>query len=351
MRHRLPRVARECWTVAAVAAAVVLAVVVSHWQSVYRPSDAPQFLGVAQNPFGNGAHYAGQALVQGVAYRYGRIGFPIVAWVLALGRPAAARGTLAAVFVASFGAWVALAAEHLRRGGRRPRLALWILALPWMLLWFAVPEIVSEPMAAALMLFAYLCEREGRGRPARFAAALAILTREQMIVAFIPLAWRDWKRRRWAAVRSWSLVLLPYAAWTVWVRVRIGHFPLTDPASTRRDAFALPFVAWYRTLTGPLAASQKWSVLVAFATVALVALLVIQGKWLYPITHGAVALAALSLCYGANVLRYPGEAFRILAPVQVLLVIAACSRRDSSSSDADADQPADAKVSANAPGF
>ena len=326
----LPDVALDCWKAGGIAATVVATVILGMFvhggTGFYDPSDAPLFLGVARNPFGNGRHFVGKALVQGVAYRYGRIGFPIVGWLLALGRPAAVPWTLAIAFVAAFGFWVVFAAEHLRRGARSPWLALWVFGTPWALLWISVPEIVSEPMAGALVLLAYLYERDGRHKSARVAAAVAILTRELMLVAFLPLAWRDWQKRRWLAVRDWSLTLVPYAAWDVWVRVRVGTFPFMDPSMSRRDALSLPLVGWYRTLASPLDNGQGWGVLAAFVTVLLVALIAIRGNWLYPITHGAVALAALSLCYGVSVFAFPGEALRVMAPTQVLLLIAACDR-------------------------
>jgi hypothetical protein len=330
MKRVLPNVARECWVVAGFAATVVvgtlLAVGAYGKTGFYGHSDAPLFLAVARDPFGNGSHFVGKALVQGVAYRYGRIGFPIVGWLLALGRPGAVRWTLAVTYVAAFAAWIALAGEHLRRGGRSPRLALWIFATPWALLWFVIPDIVSEPMAGALVLLGYLYERDGRARSARVTAAFAILTRELMIVAFVPLAWRDWKARRWRAVRDWALVVTPYLLWIGWVRVRVGTFPFADPSTSRRNAFALPLVGWVRTMAGPLDNGQGWAVLIGFVTVALVALVALRGNWTYPITHGAVALSLLSLCYGVAVFAFPGEGIRVMAPTQMLLLIVACDR-------------------------
>jgi hypothetical protein len=328
-RPALPYVARECWIVAGIAVAIVVGILIAIGANgpngFYSHSDAPLFLHVALSPFGNGHNFPGNPLVHGVEYRYGRILFPLTGWLLALGQPFAVKWTLAAVYVASFGAWVALAGEHLRRGGRSPRLALWIFATPWALLWFVIPDIVSEPMAGALLLLAYLYEREGRHKSARITAVFAILTRELMIVAFIPLAWRAWKERRWAGVRDWVLVVMPYVAWTVWVRFRIGQFPFLDPSTSRREALAPPLVGWYRTMAGPLDNGQGWAVLIGAATFLLVVLVAFRGNWLYPVTHGAVALALLSLCYGLEVFAFPGEGIRVMAPTQMLLLIAACA--------------------------
>jgi hypothetical protein len=328
--RRPPLVARECWVVAGIAVAVVvgtlIAVGANGKHGFYGHSDAPLFLQVARQPFGNGHGFPGKPLVQGVSYRYGRIFFPFMGWLLALGRPSAVKWTLAAVYVASFGACIALAGEHLRRGGRSPRLALWIFATPWALLWFVLPDIVSEPMAAALLLLALLYERDGRHRSARVAAACAILTRELMIVAFIPLAWRAWKERGWRGVRDWALVLVPYLLWITWVRFRVGQFPFLDPSTSRRNALAPPLVGWYRTMAAPLDNGQGWAVLIGAATFVLVVMVALRGNWLYPVTHVAVALAAMSLCYGVAVFAFPGEGIRVMVPTQILLIIAACDR-------------------------
>lgn len=322
--------ARECWTVAGIAVTVVVATLIAVGANgkhgFYGHSDAPLFLEVARHPFGNGNGFPGNPLVQGVAYRYGRIFFPLTGWLLAFGQASAVRWTLAVSYVASFGAWVALAAEHFRRGGRSPRLAFWVFATPWALLWFVLPDIVSEPMAGALVLLAYLYERQGQHTSARVTAVFAILTRELMIVAFVPLAWRAWKQRRWAGARDWACVMVPYLLWIGWVRFRVGQFPFLDPSTSRRNALAPPLVGWYRTMVGPLNNGQGWAVLIGAVTVLAVLLIAVRGNWLYPVTHGAVALAALSLCYGVAVFAFPGEAIRVMAPTQVLLLIAACDR-------------------------
>jgi hypothetical protein len=311
-RRQNPLVARQCWIVGGIAAAVVMAALLAvgpdGHHGFYSQGDAPFFFAVSRNPFSRGVPFPGTPAVQGVAYRYGRVGFPLVGWLLALGRPFAAKWSLAVVYVGAFGAWVAIAGEHLRRSGRSPRLALWIFATPWALLCLIFPEIVSEPMAAALVLLAFLYEREGRHKAARVSAAMAILTREVMIVAFVPLAWRAWKERRWAAVRDWALVLVPYAAWSVWLRFRVGGFPFLDPASSRRGAFSAPLAGWLRTLNGPLDNRQAWGVLIAALTVGAILFVAMRGPWIYP------------------VFAFPGEALRILAPTQMLLLIAACGR-------------------------
>jgi hypothetical protein len=294
-------------------------------RDLFLHSDAPFFLAVARHPFGRGTNFGGDPRVGGVAYRYGRIGYPLAGWILALGHRAWIPTTLTLVLIAGFGAWIAFAAEHLRRGGRSPLLGVCVLGTPFAFFWFALPIGISEPIAGALVLLAYLYERGERRGAARVVAAIAIITRELMIVAFLPLAWRAWKERGWAGIRDWALVCAPYAAWSVWVRVRIGQFPFLDSASSRRDALSLPFVGWVRTLNGPLDKGQDFAVLIATLTLLTAVLIAARGDWQYPVTHGALALTAVVACFGFGVFALPGEALRVMAPVQVLLLIAACA--------------------------
>ena len=115
----------------------------------YGHSDADLFLAVARSPLGNGRHFPGDHLAQGVAYRYGRILFPLLGWVVGFGRRSWITWSLAVVYAASVGAWIAATAEHLACGGRNPRLALLVLLLPFSLTWAQLPIVVGEPLAGA----------------------------------------------------------------------------------------------------------------------------------------------------------------------------------------------------------
>jgi hypothetical protein len=328
---RPPLVAPECWLIGLVAAFVVVVALVAGgppaWRHLFIDSDAPFFLGVGRHPFGSG-QLPGNPLEYGVAYRYGRILFPLTGWLLALGRPSWVSATLLGTFIASIGAWVAFAAEHLRRNGRRPALALWILALPFMLLTFMRPVVISEPTAGALLLLVYLFERDGRRRGVYVTAALLVLTRELMVVALLPLMWAGWKQRRFAAVREWAFVCLPYAAWSVWVRLRVGQFPLLDPSTNRRQALAAPFTGYWHIWRLPASGTQEFALATAFLTMFVTVAVIVgaRGHWRFPLTHGALALGAVVPFFGVSVFLFPGEALRVLVPIQALLLIAALDR-------------------------
>jgi hypothetical protein len=315
-------VADESWKVGAIAAlAIVVGLVAAGARArhnMFWTGDAPFFVAVAHHPFGS--TMPGDHLAYGVSYRYGRILFPLSAWLLALGRVAWVNATLLGVYVAAFGAWVALAAEHLRRSGRKPALALGVLALPFSVLAFFRPEVVSEPLAGALLLLVYLFERDGRRRAVLVTAALLVLTREPLVLAMVPLMWTGWKARRFAAARDWLLVMLPYASWVVWLRVRTGQFPFLDPSYSRKEALGGPFEGWLRIWNGA-SGSQQSGLIFAMLTLLAGGFVARRGHWRYPLTHGVVALCAVIPFLGPSVYRNPIEAFRVVAPIQALLLI------------------------------
>jgi hypothetical protein len=287
--------------------------------------DAPFFYAIARHPFAAGG-VSDHPLQFGVAYRYGRILFPLSGWLLSLGRPRFVPGGLLLVYVASVGAWIATAAEHLRRSGRTPWLALVILGLPFSMTAFVRPEMVSDPMAGALLFTVFLYEREGRTRAACIAAALLILTREPMALAVVPMLWIGWRHRGRFALRHAAIALSPYALWLLWIRVRVGQFPFLDPAVSRRQALAAPFVGYVQTLRLHGGWSPELGMVLALATLLGALVVAWLGRGRAPMTAGLVMLAAMIPFLGIAVFRHPLEAFRVLAPIQALLIVVALDR-------------------------
>lgn len=314
---------RRSWLIGCVPALATLITLVAVGPHIfYGHSDADLFLAVARSPLGNGKHFPGNHLVQGVAYRYGRVFFPSLGWLLGFGRRPWITWSLAVVYPASVGAWIAATAEHLIRGGRNPRLALLVLVLPFSVVWIRLPIVVCEPLAGALVLFTYLCAEDRKHRRTIVAAALTILTREALAIAFVPLIWRAYKERGAAGLIQWSFAFVPYALWSVWVRLRIGHFPFLDPAATRRDALALPFVGWSDVLHQPTSHGAGLGLLVGGATIAVAVLVAVRSRARSLIVQGALVSCGFIACYGWAVWQYPTEAVRVMAPAQVLLLIA-----------------------------
>jgi hypothetical protein len=328
--HATRLIAAESARVGIVAALAVLAGVVAVSpmirHNMFWTGDAQFFYAIARHPFASGGVSA-HPLQFGVAYRYGRILFPVTSWLAAFGRPRWVPGAMLAVYVTSFGCWVATAAEHLRRSGRRPWVALLLLALPFSVMAFFRPEAVSDPMAGALLFTVYLYQRDGRTRAAYVAAALMILTREPLVLAIVPMLWMDWRERGRVVVRDAAIALAPYGLWLVWLRVRVGQFPFLDPGVSRRQALAAPLEGYLQTLRLGGGWTQWFGMLVALATLFGAVLLAARGRGRQPMTAGLVMLAAVIPFLGIAVFRHPLEAFRVLAPMQALMIVVALDRR------------------------
>jgi hypothetical protein len=294
----------------------------------YGHGDAPSFLAVARNPFGTGHGFPGDPLAQGVAYRFGRVLLPMLGWVFALGNRRAVPWSLAVAFTISVGMWVALTAELVTRADRK-RVRVWmIIVCPFCAVWIARPIVVAEPLAAALVLLAFLAHNDGRDRETRWAAALALLARETVGIAFLPLIWRAWKTDGIRGLMRWALVGVPYIAWSIWVRFRVGNFPLLDPASNRRAAFAPPFVGWVQTLQRPFNHAQEYGLLLGALTIAAaIGVLLRTPRERRLFAWAALASSALIACYGWSVWEYPTEAVRVMLPTHALLIVALCHSR------------------------
>jgi hypothetical protein len=334
--HRTQPFARNSLVIGSVAGALTLLVlgVVSlrSTQGLFAGSDGLFFLNVARAPFGNGHGFPGNPLVVGVAYRYGRVLLPLFAWLLALGRAGAVPWTLAVVFASSVGAWVALTAEYVRRSNRGAMWTATLLACPGVLIWFGGPVVVSEPLAISAVLLAYLLHEDGRERSSRAVAAMALLARETTAVAFIPLAWQAWRRDRGRGLVQWAAVGCPYAAWSVWVWLRVGRLPFADPAIDRSDAFVAPFRGINATLQHHFAAGERAIVIGVFTVAVAIVVVVRTSPRRRALACAGLASSCLVVCYGWAVWRMPAEALRVMSLSHALILAAAmdCPRRNPS---------------------
>ena len=292
----------------------------------YGHGDADLFRAVARNPFASGVDFPGDHLAQGVAYRYGHVGFPLCGWVLGLGQVRWITWSLAVAFVGSVGLWFATTAEVLRRAGRDPRLACLLMLSPFALVWAYSPIVVSEPLAIGLLLLAYLYAADDTPTGTVVFAALTILTRAAMAVAFLPLVWRAWREHGRRGLATWTFAATPYALWSTWVLIRVGHLPFLDPATTRRYAIAAPFAGWIETLRRPMDHGQGYGLLIGAITIVLAALVVTRSSIRTPLVQAALALCAFSIGYGWAVWEFPTEAVRVLAPAHAFLLLAALTR-------------------------
>jgi hypothetical protein len=180
-------------------------------------------------------------------YRYMRIGYPVLTWLVSAGQQSLVPVMLVAVNIAAIGAMGYLGAIFARQGGRHALAGLLIPAYSGLLT--SLSRDTAEPVAAACLLAGLLAIR-GR-RPVLAAALLAFgaLTRETVMVAVAAIAVLrviGMLRGRVTGARpgredlAWVVPTVAFAAWQVVVKAATGSVPLL--ADSGRNAGA-PFIA------------------------------------------------------------------------------------------------------------
>ena len=307
--------------------AVMITVASSRGYEMLLRSDAQHFYRVALDPFGDGRIFAGAGELTGTAYRYGRILFPLAAWLLAVGQRRLIPLTLPLAYIAAVLLFATLACTRCARAGRPPIWGLAALLVPSAFL--TVPLLVPEFLIAGLVLLIYHFAETDRIGHARVAAALLLLTRETAVLALAPLVLSHVRRREWDAALRWSVVTIPLLLWYVWLRVRVGVWPFLDPGHPAGTALDLPLrgflSAVWRADAGTalvLAASLGWITIAIGA--AVVSLRRTALAW------AALSMALLVMVFGLGEAEFPGEAVRLMLPAQLLIAVAMLSGAPSS---------------------
>ena len=311
---------------AAVAAvAVTLSVIASQGYGALLRGDGQHFYRVALDPFADGRVFVGADPGAGTAYRYGRILFPLAAWLLAFGQRAAVVFTLPIVYIGSIFLFATLAAALCQRAGRTAIAGLAALLVP--ATFITVPMLVPEILIAGLVLLIYGLAETDRRNIARFVACLLLLTRETAALALAPLVVRDLRRRNWRDVVGWGATVVPVVAWYVWLRVRIGVWPFLDPdVNPAERAISLP-ITGFLGMTWRDGAS--WAVVASalMGWITLIAAAAVSWRLRSPLSWAALSMAGLILVFGPAQIELPAEAVRLMLPAQLLTVVAALSYR------------------------
>ena len=207
--------------------------------------DGQFFYRLAVNPL-NFAHTA-YGITMDRPYRYMRIGYPALTWLVSLGQHSLVPVMLVAVNVAAIGALGYLGGVFAVRGGRH---ALAGLLVPgYFGLLTSVSRDTAEPLAAVLLLAGLLAVRDRRPVLAGVLLACGALTRETVMVAVAAIAiirvtgilrGRVTGSRPGRDDLAWVGPAVAFAAWQVVVKAAIGTFPLL--ADGGRNAGA-PFIA------------------------------------------------------------------------------------------------------------
>ena len=310
--------------IAAAFGLVITVAVVTHDYAWLLRSDAQHFYRVATDPFGTGTAFDGAPPGAGTAYRYGRILYPLIAWILAVGRADWVSFTLPLVYLSGVWLLAAMACELCAHAGKPPERGLVVFALPAVLV--TVPLLVPEMLIAGLALLLYRLVLAKRMRDAWIVSALMLLARETMFLAMVPMLLRSMARRRYAEVLGWATTAVPLLLWWTWVHHRIGFWPFLDPTVAYSRPLDLPFRGFLAAVWSTdtevalrVAAAAGW------VTIALALWACLVGPW-FPVAGGALASTLLVVFFGPGQASLPGEAFRVMLPAEVLVALALLCR-------------------------
>ena len=255
------------------------------------------------------------------AYRYGRILYPLVGWLLAVGRQSWLVRTLPVVNAGAVGVVIACACELVNRREGRSLRGLVVLSVPG--LWLCLFVAWADALLAAFVLLACLFWVQGREIAALIAAAAAALTKEVGVVLVVPLILDCAHRRRWQ--RAIQVVLssfLPLMIWWTWVWVRIGEWPFLASTPSRAGAIGPPFAGAVNALrdgpsTDHLLATTLVVVLGGTGARAWQRL---GWRWA-PIPGTSVCLGVLAICLGPNAMNYLGDVVRVNTTAMILALL------------------------------
>lgn len=271
----------------------------------------------------------------GAGFRLQRMGYPLLAFVVAGGSTAALPIALLAVNVVALLALAAFFAVYARRRGWPTQWAAAMALTPGLLL--PMLRDLSDPLATTCLLAGVLLAQSRRRWSAATALTLAVLTREVAILVVLALGLelgvRAWRARGkpggWRAViqRAWPVVVVPIAAfcaWQAYVTVRYGGLLGTS------DTGGIPglnLVQEIRTsiATAPTFAFAAWDtmyVVLMIAGIVAAAASLRRGISIPGVAACGVAIGILLPTFGD-----PWSDTRVSAPLFALLLVEGLQRR------------------------
>ena len=231
-------------------------------------------------------HHTAFGITMDAPFRFQRIGYPALAWLVSLGRPGWVPVALVVVNIAALTAIGVLGGILARESGRH---ALWGLLLAGYFGFFiSLGCDLTEPVAAGCLLGGVLAVRRGRPALAGLMFGYGALTRETVLVVPLVLGLTRLtglvrrRSRPAAADLAWLLPLAGFGAWQLVLRAATGQFILLSGVGSNSGA-GLPFGEFADAvrmnlglLWPPVGAAYIWfgevATLAAFAGAALATL-------------------------------------------------------------------------------
>jgi hypothetical protein len=290
--------------------------------------DGVYYYAIARDPFATAEEHK---LIDGAAYRYGHPGFSWVASAASTGRD----DLLPLIFLLLGVAGIAIAAgtSALIAGelGWSPWIGLFVALLPGLI--YSVTIDTSEPVGAALLLFALLAWQRGRWKVALPALAFLCFVKEWFVVVPVGLAiWelvRERERHRGkhggARIVALLIVPLPLLVWHAYLHYVFGEWP----AQGAPDVFDFPLIGWLKSMRGDAAMGTGSFDQVNVGHIGL-PFLILAGALLLigsaramrlrtPFDAAFLAFIPIIAMLNSVTLLYPKDAIRTLAVPMALL--------------------------------
>jgi uncharacterized membrane protein len=252
--------------------------------------DGQQFLTIALDP--GLQNPDSLAAFDHPTYRYRRILYPLLGYLLGLGNPAFIPYAMVAINLLSIMTIVGVVSAYLQREARPSWQSLWVLSIPgiWMSLSLSTADILSS-LFLVIALYCYAARQ-----PWRMAIALALgsLTRETLLLAWLGIAGASMSDRRQTFILPLTLTPIPWLIWTLYVKSRA--LPGEEGAIGN---LGLPLVGFWQK--GQLLWAAGWGVKTLYEILQLGLLVAIALAifWLhhrYPQNNRAIYGCTVSIC-------------------------------------------------------
>jgi hypothetical protein len=292
-----------------------------------RGHDGQQFLTIAFDP---GLHHAGSiAALDFPAYRYRRILYPLLGYVLGFGQRSLIPYGMVLINVFALINLLYWTKQYLQLDDRPPWQALLILMLPsvWITLSLSTAELLSSTLLVTSLYF----YQRGKFFRAGVFIALSCLTRETMLLMWaaivIAAIWEtDWERKTWPKILPLLGAGLPSVSWGLYTKIQFA----TDADTSVLKNFSYPFLGVVQKLqllrNSELSFKQLYE-MYSFSLLILVLILLV-GMTVYNYQRPktlflcSLLITCLFLSLSPVVLGYYLDYSRVLVDAYLLLLLA-----------------------------
>ncbi|MEM9537910.1 MAG: hypothetical protein AAGA60_00195 [Cyanobacteria bacterium P01_E01_bin.42] len=203
--------------------------------------DGQQFLSIAFDPLLQNEGTI--ATLDHPLYRYRRIFYPLVSYILGLGNARLIPYIMVGINGACIIAIAILCGLYLREDGKMWR-SLLVLCVPGC--WMVFSLSTSDLLSSLLLISSLYCYKHNRHILTAILLSLACLTRETVLVVWFAVVVVSYWQRNWKQLRNLFLTLIPVFAWNIYVFIR---FQDRGTLGTRTN-FTYPFFGIFQKIIG-----------------------------------------------------------------------------------------------------